>query len=124
MKTVFVHGSRSISVLPQAAINSLDKIMELNFHIIVGQCPGLETEVVNYLAKNNYQNLTVIYCKFDGSGSPKFRELPHIGLPGGYRVRNWYMTAIADYGLAIWDSKSKYTKQNIDAVPLTRVIAA
>jgi hypothetical protein len=124
MKTVFVHGSRSISVLPQAAIDCLDKIMELNFHVIVGQCPGLETEVVKYLTTNNYQNFTVIYCKFDGSGTPKYRELPHKGLPGGYKIRNWYMCTVSDYGLAIWDNRSKWTKQNIDAVPLTRVIAA
>jgi hypothetical protein len=123
MKTVFVHGSRSIFVLPQTAITSLDKIMELNFHIIVGQCPGLESLVINYLVEKKYQNFTVYYCKFDGGGAPKYRELPHKGLPGGYKVRNWYMSAIADYGLAIWDNKSKWTKDNIDRVPLTRVIA-
>jgi hypothetical protein len=124
MKTVFVHGSSSISVLQRAAIDSLDKIMELNFHIIVGQCPGLERLVINYLVEKNYKNFTVYYCKFDGGGAPFYRELPHLGIPGGYKIRNWYMCSVADYGLAIWDNKSKWTKQNIDRVPLTRVIAA
>ena len=40
MTKVFVSGSRSVRALPQAAKTSLDKIIELGFTIIIGDCYG------------------------------------------------------------------------------------
>ena len=59
MTQVFVSGSRSVRALPQAAKTSLDKIIELGFTIIVGDCYGVDTLVQDYLASKGYQQVVV-----------------------------------------------------------------
>lgn len=42
MTTVLISGSRSITELPKSAIESLDKIIDLNFDILVGDAYGVD----------------------------------------------------------------------------------
>ncbi len=118
-----ISGSRSIKELSQEAIASLDKIIELGFKVIVGDAPGVDAKVQQYLKSQGYQNVTVYYAMFDGVASPRNSNgFATVGIPGNYVDRDKQMCKIAVYGLAIWDSKSKGTAANIQRVQLTKVI--
>lgn len=120
MAIVMISGSRSVNKLPQSALNSLDKIMELNFDIIIGDCYGIDTLVQKYLKSKNYQKVTVYHINNKprnnlGFNSVKIRE-------NRYLDKDIAMAEIADYGLAIWDGKSKGTQNNIKRIKRTKVI--
>ncbi|WP_174783431.1 hypothetical protein [Dolichospermum sp. UHCC 0352] len=120
---VMISGSRSIKELPQEVIISLNKIIDLRFEIIVGDAPGVDVKVQQYLKSQNYQNVTVYYAIFDGNGKPQNSSgFKTVGVPGNYVDRDKQMCSIADYGLAIWDGKSKGTAANIQRVKLSRKI--
>ncbi len=120
MTRVFVSGSRSVRLLPQAACDSLDRIMAQGFEILVGDCYG-----VDYLIQ--------LYCKdYDRVKVFHIGKAPRNCLNDQWELvkvkgrkqtdKDDAMAAIADYGLAIWDGKSKGTARNIQAVPRTKVI--
>lgn len=124
-KTVIISGSRSIKELPAEAIASLNRIIELQFKIIIGDAPGVDSLVLNYLRQAKYHCVKVYYALFDGKGKPRNTAgYPCIGVSGNYRDRDKLMCSLADYGLAIWDGKSIGTAENISRVQKTRVIWA
>lgn len=124
-KTVLISGSRSIKQLPSEAIASLNRIIELGFQVIVGDAPGVDSLVLNYLKSKNYEQVKVYYALFDGNGKPRNTfGYPCVGVSGNYRERDKLICSIADYGLAIWDGKSIGTAENISRVQKTRVIWA
>lgn len=123
MTKVLISGSRSIKVLPDKAIESIDRIIAQNFHIIIGDADGTDSIVQQYLREQRYYHVTVYYAKFNSLGKPRNHHgFPTISVTGNYSRRDKTMCAIADYGLAIWDGHSSGTKANIDRVSLTRVI--
>ena len=129
---VMIFGSRSISVLPdlaipteRSAIASLNKIIELQFNVIIGDAPGVDNLVQQYLKSRNYQNVTVYYAMFNGNGKARNSNgFSVIGVTGNYQNRDEQMRAIANYkyGLAIWDGVSRGTKKSIDLMKVCRVI--
>jgi adenine-specific DNA-methyltransferase len=124
-KTVIISGSRSIKQLPALSIASINRIIELGFQVIVGDAPGVDSLVLNYLKSKSYHSVTVYYALFDGKGKPRNTAgYPCVGVSGNYRERDKFMCSIADYGLAIWDGKSTGTAENINRVQKTRVIWA
>ena len=123
MTKVLISGSRSITELPLAAIESINRIMELKFQIIIGDADGVDNLVQKYLREKEYGRVHVFYAKFNGSGrSRNTNKFTAFGIKGNYSDRDKRMCEIADYGLAIWDGKSRGTKANIDRVPKTKVI--
>ena len=58
---VMISGSRSVNKLPQSALNSLDKIIELGFKVVIGDCYGIDTLVQEYLKLKNYQKVTIYH---------------------------------------------------------------
>lgn len=122
-KTVLISGSRSIKQLPTEAIASINRIIELEFQVIVGDAPGVDSLVLKYLKSKNYEQVKVYYALFDGKGKPRNTAgYPCVGVSGNYRDRDKLMCSLADYGLAIWDGKSSGTAENISRVQKTRVI--
>ena len=124
---VMVSGSRSLSQLPEEAVVSLEKIADQGMRVLVGDAPGIDYEVQKYLASIGYPNVTIHHI---GSGNPPgsprnivdvFGDNTQI-VPGSYSNRDAYMARLADYGLAIWDGRSRGTRRNIDRVPKTKVI--
>ena len=123
MANVLISGSRSIKVLPDDAIVSIDRIIALGFHIILGDANGIDNLVQKYLAYRKYRKVTVYYASFNGSGKPRNNHnFSAISVPGNYSERDKAMCLLADYGLAIWDGRSRGTKANIDQVLKTKVI--
>lgn len=125
MTKVLISGSRSIKILPSAAIESIDRIIAQNFHIIIGDADGVDSTVQAYLRKQEYHHVTVYYAKFNSLGKPRNHHgFPTVSVMGNYSKRDKTMCAFADYGLAIWDGRSPGTKDNIVRVSLTRIIIA
>lgn len=122
---VMISGSRCIQELPTPAITSLNKIIELEFKVIIGDASGVDNLIQQYLKSKNYQNVTVYYAAFNGNGKPRNTNgFNVVGVLGNYVDRDKQMCAIANYGLAIWDGKSRGTAANIQRVQRTKVIFA
>ena len=116
---VMISGSSSIKTLPPEAIERINTIMQLKAEILVGDAPGIDTEVQKYLKSAAYERVTVYHVD----------QIPrnNVGFPnqGGYSTdiqRDKAMGDSADRGLAVWDGQSKGTAANIERVP-TRVVA-
>lgn len=117
---VIVSGSRSINILPSEAINSLDKIMQLNFQIFIGDAPGVDKLVQEYLVANKYNNVVVCYCQKGCRNN--IGGFPTMMVGKNYSERDAYMCSMSQFGLAIWDGKSKGTQFNIERVSKTKII--
>lgn len=120
MSKVFISGSIVIKEIPKIVEESLNKIIESDMEILVGDANGIDTMVQNYCKQSNYYNVTVysIYSspryKVSGfnskyiiplSDSKKERELQ--------KEKDAAMTLESDYSLVIWDGKSKGSYNNI-----------
>lgn len=67
-RKVFISGTSKIKLkdsgfyrdkLPKAITDKVDSYMKDNCHILIGDAPGIDTEVQKYLAKKGYRNVTV-----------------------------------------------------------------
>lgn len=115
---IVISGSRSIKVLPKEAIQSLDKIIEQGFEILLGDASGIDTLVQQYLKSKNYQNVVVYHAYQKPRNNVGFKSEK---VDGNYTDRDKYMCGLADFGLAIWDGVSRGTAANIKRVK-TKVI--
>jgi hypothetical protein len=116
---VVISGSRSIKELPAEAKSRIKKIISLDAEILVGDAPGVDSLVQEFLVQQQYVKVCVYfaYAKARNNvGSFKTRS----GY-SSYIERDKAMCQAADYGLAIWDGKSGGTRANIDRVR-TRVV--
>jgi hypothetical protein len=116
---VFVAGSRQISRLPAEVRSRLDTMIEKGFQILVGDANGADKAVQRYLADKSYQNV-LVHCMKDhcrnNVGQWPTRE---VDAPRGARGFDYYslkdraMADAAEYGLMLWDGKSKGTVNNV-----------
>jgi hypothetical protein len=119
MSSVFISGSIAIKNIPNSVEHSIDRIINKNIKILVGDADGVDTMVQNYCKKRNYYNVIVYSIsnpRYKVSGfenksisvvtnSKKERERQ--------QEKDSAMTIDSDYSLAIWDGKSKGSYQNI-----------
>jgi hypothetical protein len=116
---VFVAGSRQISRLPAEVGRRLDTMIEKGFRILVGDANGADKAIQRYLADKAYQNV-LVHCMKDhcrnNIGHWPTRE---VDAPRGARGFDYYslkdraMADAAEYGLMLWDGKSKGTVNNV-----------
>jgi len=117
---VFISGSISINKLPLLAVEKINTIIAKNYRILIGDAKGVDLLVQEYLLKKKYENIIVYFTGenirnnagnwksnqiIDDSYKRKGREL--------YTLKDKAMAREADYGLMIWDGKSKGTLGNI-----------
>lgn len=98
----------------------MNKIIDLKFDVVVGDCSGVDKLIQEYLFNNNYQNVTIYHINNKPRNNVGFKTIKVKGR--SYSAKDIAMSEIADYGLAIWDGKSKGTKANIDRIKKTKVI--
>ena len=111
MSTVFVSGSRSITQLDDEARRALDKIMRLGFYFVVGDGYGVDIAVQHYLKSKNYQQVTIYHI---GKQPRNNAGYPTRYVPSPFQTqKNVEMATAADYGLAIWDGRSRGTADAI-----------
>jgi len=122
--TVFVAGSRHISRLPAEVKLRVDAMVEKGLRIFVGDANGADKAFQSYLAQKSYGNV-VVHCMSNrcrnNIGNWPTHQLPApVGARGFdfYSVKDRAMSDFADYGLMLWDGKSKGTISNV--VNLTR----
>lgn len=118
---VFISGSISIKKLPQEVKNSIDKIINQNFEILVGDAAGIDTLVQDYCLSLNYFNVTVysisILPRYKASEDFKAKYIEISNSIKKERERQQQkdkaMTRDSEFTFAIWDGKSKGTYDNI-----------
>ena len=118
MNKVFVSGSRGVRELPEAAKASLDKIKELGFTVLVGDCYGVDALVQAYL--EDYGEVVVFHIGREPRHNLGFDTVRVAG--SKQTDKDAAMAATADYGLAVWDGRSPGTARNIERVKATKVV--
>ncbi len=115
---VFVSGSRGVTELPAQARASLDKIRELGYTVLIGDCHGVDMPVQDYL--KDYRRVVVFHI---GDKPRNNLGFDSVRVSGSRQTdKDAAMAAGADYGLAIWDGRSPGTAKNIARVEKTKVI--
>jgi len=109
--SVAISGSHSITNLNPEAIIRINKIIELNYEILIGDAPGVDTLVQSYLNSLDYPNVQVWFAF--GELRNNIGNWGTVKVQGNYSFRDKLMHYQADFGLAIWDGKSPGTKRNI-----------
>lgn len=118
MTKAFASGSRGVSELPDEAKASLDKIRELGFTVLVGECHGVDTLVQQHL--EGYRKVVVFHI---GERPRNNHGFDTVQVSGSKQSdKDAAMAADADYGLAIWDGCSPGTRRNIERVTATKVV--
>ena len=117
--TVFIAGSRQISRLPVEVQSRIDTMMEKEFQILVGDANGADKAVQRYLADKAYQNVLVHCMESHCRNNVGHWPTRQVSAPRGARGFDYYslkddaMAAAAEYGLMLWDGKSKGTINNV-----------
>jgi hypothetical protein len=119
MKKVFIGGSRKISRLNPRVRERLERIIENNLQVLIGDANGADKAVQQYFSDHHYRNVHVFCmagrCRNNISGWP-VEEVP---APRGVRGAEFYafkdrvMTERSSCGLMLWDGKSAGTLANV-----------
>lgn len=118
MIKVFIGGSQSIRKLPASVAAGIDKIMEGDFTVLIGDASGIDACVQKYLAEKAYANALVFctgVCRNNAGGWKTIVGPATAGERGFdfYALKDWEMAREADYGFMVWDGKSKGTLNNV-----------
>jgi hypothetical protein len=113
---VFIAGSRRLSRLGPDVWRRIDNIIEKGFTILVGDANGVDKAVQQYLVSRDYGNVTVFCmeggCRNNAGGwatrtvaspDPSRHDFAH------YSTKDREMVSEADYGLMLWDGRSRGT---------------
>lgn len=117
---VFIAGSRSVSRLGKEVKERIDNIVDKGLAVIVGDANGIDKAVQRYLDERRYRNVTV-FCMEGGcrnnvgqwpmekiaAADPSRRDFAY------YSTKDQAMVDEADYGLMLWDAKSRGTLRSI-----------
>lgn len=120
MESVFVGGSRKLSRLHKDVRARLDNIISKGFRVLVGDANGADRATQAYLLEKGYENV-VVYCTEttcrNNLAGWQVKSIPFAGDKKGgfkfYTAKDDAMAEDADFGLMLWDGKSKGTLRNI-----------
>lgn len=94
-------------------------MIEKGFQILVGDANGADKAVQRYLADKAYPNVLVHcmkdYCRNNVGNWPTRQVVAPRGAKGFdyYSLKDRAMAEAAEYGLMLWDGKSKGTVNNV-----------
>jgi hypothetical protein len=118
MVKVFIGGSQSIRKLPASVAARIDNIVGGGFTVLIGDARGADTCVQKYLAEKAYAN-ALVFCTGACRNNAGGWKTIVISANAGERSFDFYalkdreMASEADYGLMVWDGKSKGTLNNV-----------
>lgn len=119
MNTVFIGGSRHISLLPEQVKHWLDGVIEKSYSILVGDANGVDKAVQKYLANEQYDDVTV-YCSGESCRNNVGQwTTRYINASGNkkkfqfYAAKDREMAREAEFGFMVWDGKSPGTILNV-----------
>jgi len=118
---VFISGSISIKKLPQEVIDSIEKIIENNIRILVGDADGIDSLIQNFCLSKNYTNLTVYSIsaipRYKASNEFDFKHIfPDVEIKkerARQQEKDKAMTLESEFSFVVWDTKSKGSYVNI-----------
>lgn len=117
---VFISGSISIRRLPDTVKESLDRIIQNNLQILIGDADGIDSLIQRYCQQANYNRVTVysIYSspRFMVHGFSHKQITPNPDIKKErerQQAKDIAMTEDSGYSLVIWDGKSKGSYNNI-----------
>jgi hypothetical protein len=119
MTTVFIAGSRQITRLPAKVKLRVDTMIDKGFQILVGDANGADKAVQTYLAEKAYPHVLVHcmerHCRNNVGHWPTHEVAAPKGARGFefYSLKDRAMAEAAEYGLMLWDGKSKGTINNV-----------
>lgn len=97
----------------------LDTMIEKGFHILVGDANGADKAVQRYFADKAYPHVLVHcmrdHCRNNIGNWPTRQVVAPLGAKGFdyYSLKDHEMAEAAEYGLMLWDGKSKGTINNV-----------
>ena len=120
MTKVFIAGSRRLSRMNKEVKSRLDKIIEKGFTVVIGDANGADKAVQGYLSSRRYNNV-VVFCMEGGcrnnvghwptqtitAADPGRRDFAY------YSAKDRAMVEEANYGLMLWDGRSRGTLTSI-----------
>jgi hypothetical protein len=116
---VFIAGSRRLSRLNKDVKLRIDKIVDKGLAVMVGDANGVDKAVQRYLSSRHYSNV-LVFCMEGGCrnnvGHWPTREVG--ATPGArgfayFSTKDRVMGEEADYGLMLWDGRSRGTLTSI-----------
>ena len=116
---IFISGSKSINSISAEIKNYIMALAKDGNEFIIGDCFGVDLAVQKFLFEKNVNAVTV-YCSGEtpryNVGNWKVKAFGVKDLKGYdfYRVKDVQMALDADFGLFVWDGKSRGTKNNIE----------
>ena len=119
MTKVFIAGSRQITRLPAEVKIRVDTMIDKGFQILVGDANGADKAVQTYLAEKAYPHVFVHcmerHCRNNVGHWPTHEVAAPKGARGFdfYSAKDRVMADAAEYGLMLWDGKSKGTINNV-----------
>lgn len=119
MSKIFIGGSIGIRYLDYAVKDELDKYMNGELEILVGDAYGIDSLVQRYLKEHDYDNVTVYASNGRARNNIGGWQVEKIEVPSGVFGRDFYtykdvaMTNDCDSALMIWDGRSIGTLNNI-----------
>ena len=117
---VFIGGSINIKYLDYEVQDELDKIMQGELEILVGDAYGVDSLIQKYCFDNGYDNVKVYASNGKARNNIGDWKVEAVNVSSGLSGREFYtqkdieMSAVCDYGFMIWDGKSKGTLANIE----------
>ena len=119
MTKVFIAGSRQITRLPAEVKTRVDTMIDKGFQILVGDANGADKAVQTYLAEKAYPHVLVHCMERHCRNNVGHWPMHEVSAPKGARGVDFYsmkdrvMADAAEYGLMLWDGKSKGTINNV-----------
>jgi len=119
MTKVFIGGSRAISRLSSDIRRRLDRIVEKQLQVLIGDANGADRAVQQYLKNKAYQRV-LIFCT-NGHCRNNLGNWPVVPVRVTQKKRDFAyfaakderMTQDASVGFMIWDGQSRGTEANI-----------
>lgn len=117
---IFIAGSRRLSRLNHDVRRRLDAIVDKGFTVMLGDANGVDKAVQQYLSSKSYRDV-LVFCMDSGcrnnvggwptrtitAAHPQRRDFEY------YSTKDRAMSEAADYGLMLWDGRSRGTLTNI-----------
>ena len=119
MMKVFIGGSRKISKLSLEVRGRLDEILAKNLAIVIGDAPGVDKSVQQYLDLKGYRGVEVFCsgarCRNNVGNWPTRQVTVNTSRRDFdfYATKDLRMSEEASFGIMIWDGASAGTLMNV-----------
>ncbi|UZT07754.1 MULTISPECIES: hypothetical protein [Clostridium] len=116
---IFIAGPRTVSVLNISVRERVKNIINNNFTILVGDANGVDKAVQKFCNEANYGNVNIFASNGRARNNIGDWQVINVEVPVSkkgfefYAAKDLEMAKSADYGLMIWNGKSRGTLNNM-----------